>query len=318
MKRLLALLLAVAVAGLTAAAAQSPAGRAASTPAIPGVVAAGTPIVLVKDGFDGTEGPLPQADGGLLFTENRAGRIVRLSASGEPSVYLARTGGANSLALTRGGELVAALTATPSIAVLREDGSSRVLASAFEGAAFGRPNDLTVDRAGRVYFSDPGAAPPGQPRRGTAVYRVDPDGRIERLAADIALPNGVALSPDEHTLYVADTAGPAVLALKLGRQGEVRARREFAQLQMPPAGSGPPLSGADGLAVDARGRLYVATTVGVQVFSPRGAPLGVIVLPQAPQNLAFAGPKRASLFVVGRGAVYRIDTRTRGPHRPGK
>jgi gluconolactonase len=70
--------------------------------------------------------------------------------------------------------------------------------------------------------------------------------------------------------------------------------------------------------VDARGRLYVATSMGVQVFSARGEPLGIITLPKTPQNLAFGGAGRSTLYVVGRGAVYRIKTKTNGPDRPGK
>jgi gluconolactonase len=82
-----------------------------------------------------------------------------------------------------------------------------------------------------------------------------------------------------------------------------------------PAAAG---SGADGMAVDEKGRLYVATAMGVQVFSDQGEALGIIVLPKQPQNLAFSGPGRHSLFVVGRGSVYRIQMLTRGPQRSGK
>jgi gluconolactonase len=129
----------------------------------------------------------------------------------------------------------------------------------------------------------------------------------------------VALSPDDRTLYLANTSGEWVYAFELDRKGLAGKRRDFAKLAMPATQSGTMGgAGADGMAIDASGRLYVATTVGVQVFSPKGAPLGTIVLPKQPQNLAFAGPKLSSLFVVGRGAVYRIATLTHGPKRAGK
>lgn len=288
------------------------------TPLIQGVVDAGTAIELVKEGFDGTEGPLPLQDGSLLFTENRAGRVIRLLPDGTSEVWMPSTGNANSLALKANGEIVATLTGDkPGIGILKQGEPPRFLVESFQGERFGRPNDLVATRRGDVYFSDPGAGAPGTV---TALYRLAADGELTRLdSTGIGRPNGVALSPDERTLYVADTAGEWVVAYDLDRRGRVKAQhRNFARLagfEQTPTG---PSSGADGLAIDAKGRLYVATTVGVQVFSPRGEALGVIALPKAPQNLAYAGAGRSTLYVVGRGAVYRIATTTRGPKRIGK
>jgi gluconolactonase len=101
--------------------------------------------------------------------------------------------------------------------------------------------------------------------------------------------------------------------------GSVHGRRNFAHLagglRQTPNG---PSSGADGLAVDSAGRLYVATTIGVQVFDVHGAPLGTVVLPKQPQNLAFAGEHKRALFVVGGGTVYRIPILARGFSRRAK
>ncbi len=288
-------------------------------PVIKGVLAANTPIVIVKEGFDGTEGPLPQADGSLLFTENRAGRVIRVLPDGSTAVWLASSGNANSLAARPDGEIVAALTGDkPGIGVLQLDQPPRFLAESFEGKSFGRPNDLVVSRRNDVYFSDPGVAVAGAPPPRPALYRLAASGQLALVTDGIARPNGVALSPDERTLYVADTAGEWVLAFAVDRQGVPKSQRNFAKLAGFRQAETGPTSGADGLAVDAKGRLYVATTVGVQVFSPRGEALGIIVLPKAPQNLAFAGKDRATLYVVGRGSVYRIATQTRGPRRAGK
>lgn len=286
---------------------------------IAGVVKAGTAIEIVKEGFDGTEGPLPQPDGGILFTENRANRIVRVGADGATSVWNAASGGANALALNSKGEIIAALTEKPAIGVLNADGAPRVLAQEFEGKPFNRPNDLVVGKLGQVYFTDPGTNPAaGEAPKPTSVYHLAVDGKVRKVTGDIERPNGVALSPDERTLYVANTAGEWVVAFDLDAQGVATGKRDFAKLaglQQTEAG---PRSGADGLAVDAQGRVYVASTAGVQVFSPKGEALGIITLPKAPQNLAFAGKDRSTLYVVGRGSVYRIETQTQGPSRPGK
>lgn len=287
--------------------------------AIPGVLRAGAVIEVVKEGFDGTEGPLPQADGSLLFTENRAGRIVRIAPDGSTSVWLEQSGGANALALTPKGEVVAALTAEPGIGIVKAGAAPRVLASSFEGQSFNRPNDLVAGRLGQVYFTDPGAnAVAGEASQPVAVYQLNADGRVQRIAAEVGRPNGIALSPDERRLYLADTLGEWVLAFDVDADGAVSGQRRFARLIGYRQSETGPRSGADGLAVDAEGRVYVASSAGVEVFSPRGEALGVLELPKAPQNLAFAGSNRDTLYVVGRGSVYRVATLTRGPDRPGK
>lgn len=294
--------------------------RGLVTPAIAGVVDAGTPIELVKDGFEAVEGPLPLPDGGLIFTNNRAARIVRIASDGAVSSWYEGAGGANALTRTPKGEVVATLTENRAIGVVQPGQAPRVLVGEYEGTRFNRPNDLVASRRGDVYFTDTvpltATAPPDIP---SAVYGLSANGKLVRIAADIARPNGVALSPDERTLYVANTSGEWVYAFELDRKGQAGKRRDFAKLTLPPMQTGTMGgAGADGLAIDEKGRLYVATTVGVQVFSSKGAPLGTITLPKQPQNLAFAGPNRSALFVVGRGAVYRIATHTHGPNRAGK
>ena len=103
-----------------------------------------------------------------------------------------------------------------------------------------------------------------------------------------------------------------VLAYDVKRNGAVGNRRNFAKLAGVQKTADGVNSGADGLAVDSKGRLFVASAAGIQVFSPKGEPLGVIPLPKSPQNLAFAGPGKKTLYVVGRGAAYRIVTQTEG------
>ncbi|MEP9401914.1 SMP-30/gluconolactonase/LRE family protein [Sphingomonas silueang] len=300
-----------------AAAGGQVSGRRFVTPAIPGVVAADTRVEVVREGFDGTEGPVRWTDGSILFTENRADRIVRIAPDHAVSTYLDKTGAANALAVSAAGDLIAVQTAQPAVAVLKP--RAKQLASAFGKVPFNRPNDLAAARRGDIYFTDPGAAPqPGAPPVKTALYWLDPRGRVARVADDIARPNGVALSPDETTLYVADSYGDTLLAYPLARDGTPGTRRAFARLagyRQTPAG---PRSGADGIAVDAEGRVFVATSAGVEVFGADGAALGILPIPNAPQNLAFGGADRSKLYVVGRGSVYRIATLTRGVDRPGK
>lgn len=284
------------------------------TGAIPGVVAAGTPIVVLGDGFKGTEGPLALPDGSLVFTETQEARLTRIAPDGQLSTYLRDTNGANGLGLNPAGEIVAVQVNDTRVGTL--GAKAQTLASDWGGKAFGRPNDLVVARDGTVYFTDSGRNANQAPATGEvappAVYRIKA-GQLERLASDITRPNGIQLSPDEKTLYVANTSGEHVLAYDIRPDGSLGPRRDFARLAgwRVDAPNGP-TSGADGLAVDAQGRLYVASTAGIEVFETTGRALGVISLPKQPQNLAFAGPDKKQLFVVGRGAAWRIDTLAQG------
>jgi gluconolactonase len=318
-------LAAAVAAGLALAAADITAQTAPDlgkvTPAIAGVVAAGTPIQLIKEGFTGTEGPVGLPDGSLIFTETNANRITRIAADGSTSTYLDNTNGSNGLGFTANGDLYAVQVQKTRVGIVHPASHARTLADQYEGKPFGRPNDLVVDRKGGIYFTDSGAPPrtPGAPVPAEqpvvakpAVYHITPSGELQRIAADIERPNGIQLSPDEKVLYVANTAGEHVLAYDIGADGKIGARRDFAKLEGWRKTDTGTSSGADGLAVDGSGRLYVASTAGIQIFSSKGESLGVIALPKAPQNLAFAGPDKKTLYVVGRGAAYKITLLAEG------
>jgi gluconolactonase len=291
-----------------------------TTPGIAGVVTAGTKVQLVAQGLRGTEGPVAEPGGTLLFTENVAGVISRVDAKGAISPYLKDTNSASGLTFDRKGRLIGTRPDTHAIAVFAPE--PVILVDAAGGLPLMRPNDLTVDRKDGIYFTDPGPVPqPGQtPARKPAVYYIPPGGTVVTVADDITRPNGVVLSPDEKVLYVADTLGESVVAFDVNADGTLRNRRIFGKLDGVTKTDTGVRSGADGLAVDAAGRLYVATQAGIQVFSPTAQHLGTIVIgiTGGPQNMAFAGPGKKTLYVVGRGAMWQIATTTRGPDRRGK
>jgi gluconolactonase len=279
----------------------------AVAPSIPGVVAQGTPIVLVAEGLNSSEGPIPAPDGTFLFTENDIGRVVRIDREGRLSVYLEDTNEGNGLAFDSKGRLISAQRNRPQLGVLAPTRS--VLADSYDGQPLMGPNDLVIDRRDGIYFTDPGRNPPPRP---AAVYYLRPDGRLVRAADGIGRPNGVMLSPDEKVLYVADTNGEFVIAFDVDAEGLLHNRRNFGRLTGGrPTDSGM-RSGADGLAVDSSGRLYVATDAGVQILDPTGQHLGTIPIPVDPQNLAFGGPDKKTLYVVGSGAVYTIAMQSQG------
>ena len=291
------------------------------TPAIPGVAAAGTKVVVIKSGFQGTEGPIGMADGTLIFTETQANRITRIAADGTTSTFLENTNGSNGLAFDAKGRLISVQT-TPGqtkIGVIYPKGAEAVLADNFDGKSFGRPNDLVVSTRGGIYFTEPGpnatpgAPPPATPPLPPAVYFIPPGGKAMKVADGIERPNGIMLSRDEQTLYVNNTNGEYLLAFEVKADGSLGPRRNFAKYQ---GGSKNDnnvfVSGADGLAIDNEGRVYACTTAGVEVFDTKGAHLGTIPVSRAPQNIAFAGPDKKTLYIVGRGSAFKVDLQTPG------
>lgn len=286
------------------------------TAAIKGVVTEGTRIELVKEGFKGTEGPLALTDGSFVFTETQDNRITRIAPDGTISSFLENSNGSNGLGFNAKGDIIAVQTLSPRVGIVYPKEHEKVFADSYEGVPFARPNDLVVSKLGHVYFTDSGQVrtaqgEPAVPPR-PALYQIAPDGKLQRIANDIGRPNGIQLSPDEKVLYVADTAGEYVLAYTVAKNGALSGRRNFAKLEGFAQTDTGPSSGADGLAVDAKGRLYVASNTGIQVFSDKGEALGTIALPKKPQNLAFAGADKKTLYVVGRGAVYKIAVQTPG------
>jgi len=289
---------------------QSPATDTVA-PNIPGVVAGGTKVQVIKEGFQGTEGPIAFTDGSLLFTEGNANRITKIDNDGNTSTFLENTEQTNSLAFDSTGRLIGVARAPGGgrIHVLYPKGKEAVLADNIDGKPFGRPNDIVVDKKGGVYFTDMGLPPAAPP----AVYYVPAGGKTIRVVNDVERPNGVQLSRDERTLYLANTAGEYLLAFDIQDDGTLRNKRNFGKLEnLVRSPEGVITGGADGIAIDNEGRVYTATSAGVQVLNPQGQHLGIIPLSRAPQNLAFAGPDKKTLYVVGRSAAYKIQMLAEG------
>jgi len=155
------------------------------------------------------------------------------------------------------------------------------LADNFEGKPFGVLNDIVADKKGGVYITEAGAS---------SVYYYSPAGKFTRVLSDNEAANGVMLSPDEKILYVTNGA-KGILAYDVQSDGSVKNRRVFAN----------PEGGVDGLAVDSEGRLYDCSRLGIQVMSPDGKALGLIPMPRQATTVAFAGPDKKTLYMIGRG-----------------
>jgi gluconolactonase len=189
-------------------------------------------------------------------------------------------------------------------------GRSERLASHFDGKPLNSPNDLAIDARGRIWFTDPryvGDEPVEQPVQ--AVYRIDPGGSLHRVIADVGKPNGIAVSPDQKTLYVAATGEGrmAILAYDILEDGSVKLRDTVVDY-------GTSGGYADGLTVDRSGNIYCGCgPLGVRAYSPLGEELAAIPTPAPATNVEFGrGRERHVLYVTAGGNLYRIRLRSEG------
>jgi len=269
-----------------------------------------------------TEGPAEGPDGMIYFSDI-GNRIMRFDPrTKETSTFREPSGRANGLKFDARGRLIACEGANTGgnrrVSVTEKDGTVRTLADKFEGRRFNSPNDLCLDSKGRVYFSDPRYVGK-EPREieAESVYRIDPDGTVARVVSDVRKPNGLVISPDGKTLYVAesgsDPAAPRqLLAYTLNPDGTVGARKvlhDFGRSR-----------GIDGMAVTADG-VIVATAgaakeAGIYFFSPEGKQLGFLPTPEDPSNCCFGGAGRKTLYVTAGKSLYRILLTVAGAPKP--
>ena len=265
--------------------------RDVTVTAIAGVVAARATWRIAWQGTDNADGIVGTADGGLLFAQEQPNRISKLDPNDTVSVFIEDTHGTGAVAIDVNGRVLAvertctdpgrqpAQCVEPTVVgVLAPE--RKVLADSFDGKPLGRLNDLVADKKGGVYFTVGGA------------YYVNARGRVASLGDNIRA-NGIMLSPDETVLYV--TNGGSILAFDVQSDGSVTNRRDFATLE---AGGN-----ADGMAIDAMGRLYVTSPPGVQVFDRAGTYLGLIPTPRNAISVAFAGRDKKTMYIVGSGAL---------------
>src|SRR5581483_1953597 len=276
---------------------------------IPGIGPAGKVVKLYSD-FKFTEGPAADREGNVYFSDIPNERIHKVDAAGKLSVAREKSNRANGLMLNAQGEIVACEMAGQIAAYSRDGKSRRVLADKYEGKRFNAPNDLVIDRRGGIYFTDPSfSAPKPFPQGKTCVYYLAPDGKVTRLIDDLPNPNGVILSPDEKTLYVIPTGQAEMMAYPVEAPGKIGKGRVFCSLKQRREGG---KSGGDGLAVDAKGNLYITSELGLQVFAPDGKLLGIIVLPEVPANVEFGGKDLKTLYVTARTSLYTVPMEVKG------
>ncbi|HEV7226316.1 MAG TPA: SMP-30/gluconolactonase/LRE family protein [Pirellulales bacterium] len=290
-------------------------GAAADDAPIPGIGPKGE-IVKLHTGFAFTEGPAADADGNVFFSDIPNSRIHKVDAAGKLSIFREPSNHTNGTMFNAEGELVCAEMDGRISAVARDGKTARPLAETYQGKRFNAPNDLVIDRAGGVYFTDPHfRAPEPLPQGVTAVYYIAADGKVSRLIDDLKAPNGVILSPDEKTLYVVPSMQEEMMAYPVEGPGKLGKGRVFCRTKQAEGKQG---TGGDGLTIDTKGNLYITTGLGLQVFSAEGKLLGIIAFPEVPANVTFGGKDRRTLYVTARTSLYTAPMEAEGHVFAGK
>jgi gluconolactonase len=264
-------------------------------------------------GFVFTEGPLWHPDGFYYFVDIRRSALHRLTPGKEPELVRANTGEGNGTTFDLQGRLIICEGGNRRVTRWSSGDRSEVLVDHYEGKRLNRPNDVVCKSDGSIYFTDPGLRVPLAERELSAagVYRIGRDGTTA-LIADCEYPNGLAFSPDERTLYVANTRWTQYIhAFELDGGGNPLRRRIFAEMSSDETDGVP-----DGMKVDTEGRVFCTGPGGTWVFAPDGTRLGIIRTPEVPANLAFGGPDLRTLFFTARTSVYTLRAKVPGQPHP--
>ncbi|MBD8652550.1 SMP-30/gluconolactonase/LRE family protein [Rhizobium sp. CFBP 13726] len=255
----------------------------------------------------------------LIWSDIPNQRMLRWVKDGGVSVFRTPSNFTNGNTRDRQGRLVSCEHGGRRVTRTEIDGSITVLAESYEGKRLNSPNDVVVHSDGSVWFTDPTygiksdyegfRAEPEQATRN--VYRLDPEtGEIDAVVTDFGQPNGIAFSPDEKILYVADSSSshdPSaprhIRAFDVVDGRQLKNSRVFCDID----------NGlADGFRVDVAGNVWTSAGDGVHCFGPDGKLLGKILLPQTAANLTFGGPRRNQLFITATKSLYAIFLATTG------
>jgi gluconolactonase len=292
--------------------------------------------VAVAAGVCFLEGPAVDAAGSVFFSDIQGSRILKMDAKGTVTTFREDSGRTNGNTFDAQGRLISCEGAENGPGgrrrIVRTDmqtGKVEVLTERYEGKRYNSPNDVVVDLAGRIWFTDPLYAPDRSimEQQHEAVYRIDTDGKVARVITQPAIgrPNGIAVTPDGKTLYVIDSnyirpdANRKIWAFDIVDGGAVAKQRQVFDF-----GRG---RGGDGMRLDMHGNLWVCAGVsaprtanengdvptGVYVISPEGKLMGRIPIPEdVITNLAFGGPDKKTLYVTAGKTLFKIPTAVAG------
>ena len=291
-------------------------------PAFDSYILGNAPVKQIATGFDWVEGPVWFGDAGfLLFSDIPNNRIMRWTPGSGITTYRQPSNYSNGHTRDLEGRLVSCEHGTRRVTRTEHDGQITVIADNFEGKRLNSPNDVVVKSGGTIWFSDPhygimsnyegDAAEQELPCN---LYRVDPaTGQMDAMVTDANCPNGLAFSPDESRLYMADTGRmfsddpQHIRAFDVGPDDRLTGGEVFHVVD-------PGCS--DGLRVDSDGNLWSSAADGVHCICPNGDLVGKILVPELVSNVCFGGRAKHELYITATTSVYRVVLNRRGIQHP--
>lgn len=299
-------------------------------PRLDALIPPGAQLERLASGYEWAEGVVwDRVNRAVYFSDTYTNRVYRWKEGEGASVFLEPSGytgtepfrgrepGSNGLAIDAQGRLILCQHGDRRIVRREHDGSFTVLAERYQGQRLNSPNDLVIAANGDIYFTDPPYGLPGGfnstekelPHNG--IYRLSASGELTLLSTELNAPNGIGLSPDGRTLYVANSEPnrPIWLAFPVLDNGNVGESRVFADARdWEGRGFGVP----DGLTVDAHGNVWATGPGGVTIFAPDGTRLGRIVTGSATANVTFGGDDGSVLYIAADDSLIRLQTTSRG------
>ena len=276
-------------------------------------------FITLAEGFRFTEGAVWHPDGcHVTFSDIPSSRIHRwFATSGATTIVRDPANMTNGTTYDNQGRLLMCKHETSRVTRLENDGTIKVLADRWQGAELNSPNDIVVDDAGVIWFTDPlygresntgVAREPGLPFRG--VFSIGLDGTLHLLDDDYDGPNGLCFSPDKRRLYVNDSETRAIRVYDIGADGAPTGGQVFAETRDDDGALG--WGSPDGMKVDAMGNIWCAGQGGIHAFDDTGLLLGVLLTPQFPANFCFGGKDMRTLFVCAGTTLVSIRLRQPG------
>ena len=267
----------------------------------------------VASGFVFTEGPLWHSDGTLTFVDIRRSQIIRLGTDGKTVIIRESSGESNGMTFDKQGRVVICEMVNRRLTRM-ENNTYTVVADKVNGKRLNRPNDVIGKSDGSLYFTNPGRErlePADVDLDTNNVLRVKPDGSVDVIIPQFDYPNGLAFSPDEKMLYVANTRPDKfIMAYDVNADGTVSNGRHFADMSSEEAGV------PDGMKVDVEGRVYCTGPGGCWVFEPSGELIGIIKLPEYPANCGWGGPDNKTMYFTANTSVFSMRMKTAGTKIP--
>ncbi|MCM3870457.1 MAG: SMP-30/gluconolactonase/LRE family protein [Pyrinomonadaceae bacterium] len=276
-------------------------GGPTQNPTLTSILIPGENWQLVTEGYEFLEGPATNAEGELFFNDVPRGKTYKLGIDGKVTQFLADSRKGDGQAFGPDGRLYAVASADKKILAYDREGKSKVIAEGFVG------NDIVVAHNGNAYVTNPLTDNSGALSN---VWLIKPNGEKRIVDTGVRFANGITLSPDQTLLYVADSRAHWVYSYVIQPDGGLQFKQRYYWLHVPDTAE---QSGADGLRVDRDGRLYVATSMGIQVCDQAGRVQSIIPTPNRRlSNLNFGGKDFDTLFATCGDKLYKRKVKVKG------